>query len=143
MKLSLAEHFVNLLIINFIKLLVKFHILLVFLRNPHDFSVNSYAGLKHGLFKIKNQWLHLFVGRFDKGEFSFNLFSERSPFLMLFFDFIYNKDYMVLVFFRAALYAIVRMRLILRATLLEADKHYFKANTANAFVHVVKLQYIG
>ena len=64
MKLGLAEHFVNLLIINFIKLLVKFNELFVFLRNPLYFSVKSSAWVEHGLFKIKDEWLQLFVGDF-------------------------------------------------------------------------------
>ncbi len=78
MKLSLAEHFVNFLIINFIKLLVKFHELLVLLRNPLDFPIKSSTRLEHSLFKIEDEWLQLLVGRFNSSEFSFNLFSESS-----------------------------------------------------------------
>ena len=137
MKLGLAEHFVNLLIINFIKLLVKFNELFVFLRNPLDLSVKSSAWVEHGLFKIKDEWLLLFVGDFHYFKFSFNLFSEGSPFLMLFFDFVYYKDDVVLVLFGAALNAVVRMSLVVSATLLEADEHDFKAIAANAFIHVV------
>ena len=137
MKLGLAEHFVNLLIINFIKLLVKFNELFVFLRNPLDLSVKSSAWVEHGLFKIKDEWLLLFVGDFHYCKFSFNLFSEGSPFLMLFFDFVYYKDDVVLVLFGAALNAVVRMSLVVSTTLLEADKHDFKAIAANAFIHVV------
>ena len=137
LKLGLAEHFVNLLIINFIKLLVKFHELLVLLRNPLDFSVKSSTGIDHSLFKIKDERLQLSVGSFDICEFCFNLFSEGSPFLMLFFDFVYYKDDMVLVFFGAALHAVVRMSVVFSATLLEAYEHDFKTVAANAFLHVV------
>jgi hypothetical protein len=62
LKLCLAEHFVNLFIIDFIKLLVKFHEMSIFLRNPLDFSVKSGAGIQHSLLKIENEWLQLFVG---------------------------------------------------------------------------------
>jgi hypothetical protein len=95
------------------------------------------------LLQIKDEWLQLFVGSFDKGEFSFNLFSQSSPFMMLFFNLVYNKDYMVLVFFRAALCTEEWMGLVVRATLIQANEHYFKADAAFALIHVVKLQYIS
>jgi hypothetical protein len=118
LKLGLAEHFVNLFIIYFIKLLVKFHELFVFLRNPLDFSIKSGPGIKHGLFKVKYEWLQLFVGSFHSCEIIFNLFSESSPFLMLFFDFVYYKDDLMFVLFGAALHAIVGVGLVIRTTLL-------------------------
>jgi hypothetical protein len=139
LKLRLAEHFVNLFIIYFIKLLVKFHELFVFLRNPLNFPIKSGAGIKHGLFKVKDKWLQLFVGSFHSCKISFNLFSESSPLLMLFFDFVYYKDDVVSVFFCAALHAVVRMSLVVRTTLLQTDKHDFEAVTTFALFHVVKL----
>ena len=54
LKLGLAEHFVNLFIVDFIKLLVKFHKLAVPLRDPLDFPVKSGTGVKHSLFKIED-----------------------------------------------------------------------------------------
>jgi hypothetical protein len=143
LKLGLAEHFVNLLIINFIKLLVKFNELFVFLRNPLDLSVKSSAWVEHGLFKIKDEWLQLFVGDFHYCKFSFNLFSEGSPFLMLFFDFIDNKYHVVLVLFLAALHAVVGMSLVVSTTFVETHKHHFKVVVTFAFVHEVKLQQIS
>ena len=114
-----------------------FHELLVLLRNPLDFSVKSSTGIDHSLFKIKDERLQLSVGSFDIFKFCFNLFSEGSPFLMLFFDFVYYKDDMILVFFGATLHTVVRMSLVVSATLLEADEHNFKAIAANAFLHAV------
>ena len=137
LKLGLAEHFVNFFIVDFIKLLVKLHELPVLLRNPHNFSVNSGTWINHGLFKVKDEWVQLFVGSGHSCKISFYLFSEGSPFLMLFFDFVYYKDDMVLVFFGATLHAVVRMSLVVSATLLEADEHNFKAVAANAFLHAV------
>jgi hypothetical protein len=118
LKFGLAEQFVNLFIIDFIKLLVKFHELFVFLRNPLDFPFKSGTGIKHSLFKVKDEWLQLFVRSFNSCEISFNLFSEGSPFLMLFFDFIYYKDDLMFVLFGAAFHAIVRVGLVVRTTLL-------------------------
>lgn len=93
LKLGLAKHFVNLFIIDFIKLLVKFHKLSVFLRNPLDFPVKSGTGIEHSLFKIEDEWLQLFVGSFQSCEIRFYLFSEGCPFLMLFFDFTFSQNY--------------------------------------------------
>ena len=137
LKLGLAEHFVNLFIVDFIKLLVKLHKLPVLLRNPHDFSVNSGTWINHGLFKVKDEWVQLFVGSGHSCKISFYFFSEGSPFLMLFFDFVYDKDDLMFVFFGTALHAIVRMSLVVRATFFLADEHDFKAVAANASLHLV------
>ena len=56
---------------------------------------------------------------------------------MLFFDFVYYKDDVVLVLFGAALHAVVWMSLVVRATFLKAYEHYFKTVAADAFIHVV------
>ena len=47
---------------------------------------------------------------------------------------------MVLVFFGAALYAEVRLGVVMDTTLIEADQYGFKAGTAKTFVHTIKLQ---
>ena len=57
LKLGLAEHFVNLFIVDFIKLLVKLHEFPVLLRNPHDYSVKSGTWINHSLFKVKDEWV--------------------------------------------------------------------------------------
>ncbi len=56
---------------------------------------------------------------------------------MLFFDFVYYKDDVVLVFFGAALHTVVWMSLVVSATFLKAYEHNFKAVAADAFIHVV------
>lgn len=79
----LAEHILNLFLINFIDLLVQIHILVELLGNQNYFSLISSYRLLHGFFKIENEWFELFVIGFHNLEFISNFIPEACPILIL------------------------------------------------------------